>query len=333
MSEQSPGIMRAIGIEAPGGPDALVPVERPIPEPGNGEVLIKVAAAGVNRPDVFQRLGVYPPPPGASDIPGLEVAGTVVEIGPGVEQPLPGDQVCALLQGGGYAEYALAPAALCLAVPRGQSLVEAAAIPETFFTVWSNVFDRAGLRSGESFLVHGGTSGIGTTAIQLARSRGATVYATAGSAEKCRYCEELGAARAVNYREEDFVKVLLQETRGKGVDVILDMVAGEYLPRDIAVSAPDGRIMIIAFLGGTRAEVDFRPVMVNRLTLSGSTLRARSVEFKAAIAASLLGEVWPLLESGTIRPVVDRSFSLEEAAAAHTLMESSRHIGKIMLTI
>lgn len=323
--------MRVIEIPVPGGPEALVPGDRPVPEPGPGEVLIRVSAAGVNRPDVFQRMGSYPPPPGASDIPGLEVAGVVVGSAGGVTWPAVGDSVCALLAGGGYAEYAVAPAVQCLPVPDGLSLAEAAALPETFFTVWSNVFDRGGLKAGESFLVHGGSSGIGTTAIQLARAFGATVYTTAGTAEKCRACERLGAKRAVNYRDEDFVEVLRGETDGQGVDVILDMVAGPYLSRDVELAAADGRIVIIAFLGGSHAELDFRPVMVKRLTITGSTLRARSSAFKGAIAQSLRRHVWPLLERGTVRPIVHARLPLEQAHRAHALMETSAHIGKIVL--
>jgi putative PIG3 family NAD(P)H quinone oxidoreductase len=330
MSDSLPASMTAIEIREHGGPEVLVPASRPVPQPAEGEVLIKVAVAGVNRPDVLQRQGGYAPPPGASDIPGLEIAGSIVALGAGVSEWTMGDQVTALVTGGGYAEYCAAPAAQCLPVPKGLSLAEAAALPETFFTVWSNVFDRGRLAEGEAFLVHGGSSGIGTTAIQLARAFGARAFATAGSAEKCKACEELGAERAVNYREEDFVEVVKTATGGKGVDVILDMVGGDYIARDIAALAPDGRLVIIAFLGGPKAEVNFMPVMLKRLTLTGSTLRARSVEFKAAIAHNLKEKVWPMLEAGKLRPVMAKSFPLAEAAAAHALMESSAHIGKIV---
>jgi putative PIG3 family NAD(P)H quinone oxidoreductase len=332
MSDAPPESMTAIEIREPGGPEVLVPATRPLPQPGPGEALIRVAAAGVNRPDVLQRQGGYPPPPGASDIPGLEIAGRVVALGPDTDELAPGDEVTALVTGGGYAEYCVAPAAQCLPLPKGLDAVAAAALPETFFTVWSNVFDRAGLRAGESFLVHGGSSGIGTTAIQLARAFGATVFATAGSDEKCRACTELGATRAINYRTEDFVKVVKEATDG-GVDVILDMVGGDYVQRDIKALAPDGRLVFIAFLGGSKAQVDFLPLMLKRLTVTGSTLRARSVDFKAAIAENLQAKVWPLIEAGRVKPIVHKTFPLAEAAAAHELMESSAHIGKIVLTI
>jgi putative PIG3 family NAD(P)H quinone oxidoreductase len=331
MSAAIPADMTAIEIRQPGGPEVLAPTTRPVPEPGAGEVLVEVAAAGVNRPDVLQRQGNYPPPPGASDIPGLEIAGTVVALGSGVTAPAIGDQVTALVTGGGYAEYCTAPAPQCLPVPAGLGLAEAAAMPETFFTVWTNVFDRARLAAGESFLVHGGSSGIGTTAIQLARAFGARVFATAGSAEKCKACEALGAERAIHYREEDFVEIVKAATGG-GVDVVLDMVGGGYIQRNIKALAPDGRLCYIAFLGGSKAEVDFLPMMLKRITISGSTLRARSVEFKGAIARNLKDKVWPLVEAGEIRPVVHQTFALAEAAAAHRLMESSAHIGKIVLT-
>lgn len=337
MSKTLPATMTAIEIREPGGPEVLVAGTRPLPEAGPGEVLIKVAAAGVNRPDVLQRLGGYPPPPGASDIPGLEIAGRIVALGtPGdAEQPAwaLGDQVTALVTGGGYAEYCAAPAAQCLAVPKGLDPSEAAAIPETFFTVWSNVFDRGGLKPGESFLVHGGSSGIGTTAIQLARAMGARVFTTAGSADKCRACETLGAERAINYRDEDFVAVVKQATGGKGLDVILDMVGGGYVQRNIDALAPDGRLVYIAFLGGPKVQVNLLPVMLKRLTITGSTLRARSVAFKAAIAGQLKQRVWPLIEAGQVKPVMAERFALADAAAAHRLMESSSHIGKIVLTI
>jgi NADPH2:quinone reductase len=327
-----PSEMTAIEITEPGGPEVLRPAKRPLPEAAAGEVLIRVEAAGVNRPDVLQRLGGYPPPPGASDIPGLEVAGEVVARGEGVESPGLGERVTALVTGGGYAEYCAAPAAQCLPFPKGFDATAAAALPETYFTVWSNVFDRAGLQPGERFLVHGGSSGIGTTAIQLASAFGAEVYTTAGSPEKLEACRALGAKRAVNYREEDFVAVLKEESGGKGVDVILDMVGGDYIARDIKLLAPDGRLVFIAFLGGSKAEVDFLPVMLKRLKITGSTLRARDVAFKAAIAAQLREKVWPLLEEGRVKPLIHSSFPLTGAAEAHRLMESSEHIGKIMLT-
>ena len=333
MTELLPDTMTAIEIREPGAPEALVPGDRPRPAPGPGELLVKVTAAGVNRPDVLQRQGGYPPPPGASDIPGLEIAGRVVALGAGVDEWSIGDQVTALVAGGGYAEYCTAPAAQCLPVPRGLTLEEAAALPETFFTVWSNVFDRGGLGAGESFLVHGGSSGIGTTAIQMARTFGARVFATAGSAEKCAACEGLGAERAINYREADFVEAVKAATKGAGVDLILDMVGGEYVQRNISALAPDGRLVNIAFLGGSKVEVNLLPVMLKRLTLTGSTLRARSVEFKGAIAARLREKVWPHLEKGEIKPVMAARFPLAEAAAAHRLMESSAHIGKIVLTV
>jgi putative PIG3 family NAD(P)H quinone oxidoreductase len=328
-----PSEMTCIEITRPGGPEALVPAKRALPQPGEGEVLIKVAAAGVNRPDVLQRLGGYPPPPGASDIPGLEIAGEVAALGSGVTSLKPGDAVTALVTGGGYAQYCCAPAAQCLPYPAGFSALEAAALPETYFTVWSNVFDRAELKPGERFLVHGGSSGIGTTAIQLAAAFGAEVYATAGSPEKLKACEELGAKRAVNYREEDFVEVIKEASGGKGVDVILDMVGGSYIPRDIKLLAPDGRLVFIAFLGGSKAEVDFLPVMLKRLKITGSTLRARDVAFKAAIAEKLRAKVWPLLEEKKVKPLIHEVFPLEEASKAHALMESSSHIGKIMLKV
>jgi NADPH2:quinone reductase len=330
---QLPDHMLVCEIRAPGAPEVLVPGERPLPVPGHGEVLVKVAAAGINRPDVFQRKGLYPPPPGASDILGLEVSGEVVALGDAVSGLKLGDKVCGLLAGGGYAEYAVIPELQCLPVPGELSMLEAAALPETYFTVWSNVFDRGGLKAGETILIHGGSSGIGTTAIQLAAAMGATVYATAGTDEKCRACEALGATLAVNYKEQDFVEVFQEATDGRGVDLILDMVAGSYLERDVTLAAVDGRIVIIAFLGGTRADMDWRPVMVKRLTITGSTLRPRSVEEKGEIAASLREQVWPLLESGRIRPVISKVFPLEQAAKAHALMESSKHIGKIMLEV
>ena len=332
MSQSLPETMTVIEIREPGGPEVLGPASRPLPSPAQGEVLIQVAAAGVNRPDVLQRLGGYPPPPGASDIPGLEVAGRVVGLGDGVSGLALGDAVTALVTGGGYAQYCAAPAVQCLPIPKSYDMGQAAALPETFFTVWVNVFERSALKPGESFLVHGGTSGIGTTAIQLATALGSRVFATAGSADKVKACADLGAERAINYREEDFVAVVKEATDGKGVDVILDMVGGDYIPRNLKAMAPDGRLSFIAFLGGAKAEVDFTTVLLKRLTLTGSTLRARSVDFKAGIADALREKVWPLLESGRIAPVMAASFPLEEAAQAHALMESSSHIGKIVLT-
>ncbi len=325
--------MHAIEIRQPGGPDVLTPAERPTPVPGPGEALIKVAAAGVNRPDIVQRQGKYPPPPGASDIPGLEIAGTIAQISDDVREWRVGDRVCALVSGGGYAEYCAVPTPQCLPVPRGMSDVDAAAIPETFFTVWTNVFERGRLAAGESFLVQGGSGGIGTTAIQLAHARGARVFATAGSAEKCRACERLGAERAINYREEDFVAITREATRGRGVDVILDMVGGDYFPRHIESLAMDGRLVQIATLGGPKAQIFLPAVMQRRLTITGSTLRARSVAEKGAIAAAVLKEVWPLVEAGRVRPIVFRTFPMDQAADAHRLMESSTHIGKIVLTM
>ncbi|HVI52653.1 MAG TPA: NAD(P)H-quinone oxidoreductase [Candidatus Sulfotelmatobacter sp.] len=328
-----PATMKCIEISSFGGPEVLTAASRPLPAPKAGEVLIKVAAAGVNRPDVIQRQGMYPPPPGASDIPGLEVAGTVAALGDGVVSLQVGQPVCALLTGGGYAEYATAAESVCLPVPASYDMVRAAAIPETFFTVWYNVFMRAHLGAGESFLVHGGTSGIGTTAIQLAKHFGAKVFATAGSPEKCASCRELGADRAIDYRSEDFVEVIAAETGKAGVDVILDMVGGDYLPRNIKSLATDGRHVSIAFLKGPKAEVSFLPVMLKRLTLTGSTLRPQGVPAKAAIAAELLEKVWPLLNQGKVGPVVHATFALEDAAEAHRLMEASTHVGKIVLTI
>ena len=325
--------MKYIAIKKPGGPEVLEIAEGPRPKLSEGQVLIKVEAAGVNRPDLMQRAGRYPPPPGASVIPGLEVAGEVIEIKGNVAAPQVGDRVCALVTGGGYGEYTAADADLCLPLPRRLTSVEAAAIPETFFTVWSNVFDRGGLKAGESFLVHGGASGIGTTAIQLAREFHARVFATAGNEEKCRACEELGAEQAINYREKDFVSELLEATAGMGIDVILDMVAGDYINRNIKLAAEDGRIVFIATLGGFNSEVNFLPVMIKRLTLTGSTLRPRPVEFKKKIAENLLRHVWPLLEQGRIKPVIYKTYPLQDASAAHQLMESNQHIGKVVLTI
>ncbi len=331
MSRALPRTMTAVEIAAPGGPEALRPVTRPVPVPGPGEVLIRVMAAGVNRPDVLQRMGRYDPPPGASDLPGLEVAGTVAAVGEGAGAWRVGDAVCALLAGGGYAEYAVAPAPQVLAIPRGFGWVEAAAVPETFFTVWTNVFERGALRAGETLLVHGGSSGIGTTAIQLGRAFGARVFATAGSPEKCAACERLGAERGIDHRTEDFVAVVRDLTRGRGVDVVLDMVGGDYVARNVEILAPDGRHVSIAFLQGAKVTVNLQPVMTKRLVLTGSTLRPRSVEQKGAIAEALRAKVWPLLDRGEIRPVVHATFPLVEAARAHALMESSAHIGKIVL--
>jgi len=326
-------MMRAIEITRPGGPDVLRLCERPVPEPKAGEVLIKVSAAGVNRPDVIQRMGHYPVPPGASDLPGLEIAGEIVGgdvAGSGFSN---GDMVCALVQGGGYAEFCAAPVQQCLPLPLGMGPVEAASLPETYFTVWSNVFDRARLAGDDTLLVQGGTSGIGVTAIQMATALGHRVFATAGSDEKCRACEALGAERGINYRAEDFVELAKQLTGGKGVDVILDMVAGSYVGREIECLADDGRIAIIALLGGAKGTVDYSQVLRRRLTITGSTLRPRSVAFKAAIAAKLVEHVWPLLASGRIKPVIYKQFALEEAAQAHALMESSTHVGKLVLTL
>ena len=332
MSVNIPQSMTVIEISEAGTPDVLKPATRPVPDVGAGDVLIKVAAAGVNRPDVLQRQGAYPPPPGASDIPGLEIAGTVVSIADDVTGLNVGDEVMALVTGGGYAEYCVAPAAQCLPIPKGLSMSEAAAIPETFFTVWNNVFDRSALQAGESFLVHGGSSGIGTTAIQLAKAFGARVFATAGSAEKCKACEDLGAERAINYREEDFVSVIKGVTGG-GVNVILDMVGGDYIARNIKALAPDGRLCYIAFLQGSEAQLNLMPMMLKRLTITGSTLRAMPVPFKAAIADNLRQKVWPMIEAGNVKPVMHSAFPLAEASEAHRLMETNAHIGKIILTI
>lgn len=323
--------MLAIEISTPGEPDVLVPAERPMPVAGANELLIHVAAAGVNRPDVMQRRGKYPPPPGASDIPGLEVAGTVAALGDGVRDFRVGDTVCALVSGGGYAEYCVAPAPQCLPVPAGLDVVAAAAIPETFFTVWTNVFERGRLNSGESILIHGGSSGIGTTAIQLAHAWGARVFATAGSLEKCRACETLGAERGINYRDEDFVAAVRDATNGRGVDVVLDMVGAEYFPRNLEALAIEGRLVEIATQRGAKVELNIQTVMQRRLTITGSTLRARSIDEKGRVAAGVRKHVWPLIESGKVRPHIFKTFPLREAAAAHRLMESSAHIGKIVL--
>ncbi len=325
--------MKAIEISQPGGPEVLRLCERPLPVLRPGEVLIKVHAAGINRPDVFQRKGIYPPPADASDLPGLEVAGEIVDgdlTGSGFAK---GDNVCALVAGGGYAEFCAAPLKQCLPLPANFSAIEAAALPETFFTVWSNVFDRAGLQGSETLLVQGGTSGIGVTAIQLAKALGHVVLATAGSDDKCRACEDLGAVRGINYKSEDFVQVVNEVTQGRGVDVVLDMVAGDYVNRELSCLADDGRIVVIALLGGARAQIDMSAVMRRRLTVTGSTLRPRSVDFKHAIAQQLRQKVWPLLESGKIKPVIYKTFPFEQAAQAHALMESSEHIGKIVLVV
>lgn len=327
-----PDSMTCVEIAEPGGPDVLRATKRPAPVPGPGEILIEVAAAGVNRPDMLQRQGRYDPPPGASDLPGLEVAGRVIAIGEGVAGWGSGDEVCALAAGGGYAEYCVVPAVQALPVPKGFSMTEAAAVPETYFTVWTNVFERGALKPGETLLVHGGSSGIGTTAIQLAKAFGATVFATAGNADKCRACEELGADRAIDYKSEDFVEVIRQQTGGRGVDVVLDMVGGDYIARDIEIMAVDGRHVSIAFLQGPKVSLNMMPVMTKRLTLTGSTLRARPVPEKGRIANALREKVWPLLEAGKVRPVIHRVFPLDQAAEAHRLMESSAHIGKIVLT-
>lgn len=326
--------MQAIEISRPGGPEVLQPVQRPDPVPGSGEVLIRVAASGVNRPDVLQRLGRYPVPPGASDLPGLEVAGTLVagdEAALAVHGLAMGQRVCALVAGGGYAELCVAPVAQCLPVPAGLDDVQAASLPETFFTVWSNVFDRGGLKTGETLLVHGGSSGIGVTAIQLAKAFGARVLVTAGSDEKCAACVALGADAAFNYRATDFVEAVRQATGGHGADVILDMVAGDYLARDLRCLADDGRVVVLALQGGRRAEIDAGEVLVRRLTITGSTLRPRDVAFKGAIARALREHVWPLLASGQVKPVVHAVLPAVQAAQAHALMESSQHIGKIVL--
>jgi len=327
-----PETMTAIEVPEPGGPEALVPATRPLPTPGLGEVLIKVAAAGVNRPDVMQRQGGYPPPPGAPDIPGLEIAGEIVGVGESAGEWQVGMSCCALVAGGGYAEYCLAPAALCLPIPDGLTAVEAAALPETFFTVWTNVFQRGRLQGGESILIHGGSSGIGTTAIQLAVQFGARVFTTAGTLKKCAACEELGAERAINYRDEDFAEIIAELTGGRGVDVILDMVGGAYFQRNLQALALEGRLVIIAFLGGPKADANFLPLMLKRLTVTGSTLRPRTVEQKAEIAAELRDKVWPMLATGRVRPIMDSTFPLAKAAEAHARMESSGHVGKIVLT-
>ena len=326
--------MRAVEISQPGGPEVLKIAERPLPELKPEEILIKVAAAGVNRPDVLQRMGMYAVPPGASDLPGLEVAGEVAALGSSVKTFKLGDKVCALVHGGGYAEYCVAPQATALPVPKGWSLVEAASLPETCFTVWGNVYDRAKLAPGESLLVQGGSSGIGVTAIQMAKATGNRVFATAGSDEKCAACVRLGAEKAINYRTQDFAEELKAATGGKGVNVILDMVGGDYVPKELKCLADDGRLVFIAFLRGPKTELDINELMRRRLTISGSTLRPRPVEFKGYLAKNLREKIWPLLiDAGKIRPEIYKTFALEKAADAHRLMESSQHIGKIVLTL
>ncbi|MCZ7855979.1 NAD(P)H-quinone oxidoreductase [Agrobacterium salinitolerans] len=329
-----PETMRFIDLPSHGGPEVMQSSKAPLPKPAKGEILVKVEAAGVNRPDVAQRQGIYPPPKGASPILGLEIAGEVVALGDGVTEFKPGDKVCALANGGGYAEFCAVPAGQALPFPKGYDAVKAAALPETFFTVWANLFQMAGLTEGETVLIHGGTSGIGTTAIQLAKAFGAEVYTTAGSAEKCEACVKLGAKRAINYREEDFAEVVKSETGGKGVDVVLDMIGAAYFEKNLSALAKDGCLSIIAFLGGATAEkVDLRPIMVKRLTVTGSTMRPRTADEKRAIRDELVGEVWPLIESGQLSPVINRVFTLDEVAEAHRLMESSSHIGKIVMKV
>jgi NADPH2:quinone reductase len=328
-----PETMTAIEISKPGGPDVLVPRTVSVPKPAAGQILVRNAAAGVNRPDVAQRTGAYPPPPGHSPLPGLEIAGEVAAVGSGVSRWKVGDKVCALVNGGGYAEYTIAEDAIALPIPAGLDMGRAAAVPETFFTVWNNVFERGGLKPGEWFLVHGGSSGIGTTAIQLAKAFGAHVIATAGSAEKCKVCTELGADRAVNYRTEDFVAVAREATGGRGVDVTLDMVAGDYTERNIIAAAEEGRIVQIAVLGGAEVKLNISRVMMKRLTLTGSTLRPRTREVKASFAHALEAKVWPLLASGKVKVVMDSTFPLAKAADAHRRLEAADHIGKIVLTV
>jgi NADPH:quinone reductase len=331
VSPDVPSSMIAIAISSPGGPEVLQPRPHPVPGVSAGDVLIRVAAAGVNRPDLLQRQGKYAPPPGAPDTPGLEVAGTLVAIGASVAGWTVGDHVCALVAGGGYAEYCVAPAVQCLPVPRGFSMVEAAAIPETFFTVWTNVFDRGRLQAGETILIHGGASGIGTTAVMLARAFGATVYATAGTPEKCAACERLGATRAINYRTEDFLEVVRAATTGAGVDLVLDMVGGDYVSRNLEVLAVEGRLVQIAFLRGGRVEVNLAPLMQKRLTFTGSTLRPRTPQEKGAIARALHQHVWPRFERRELRPVIHATFPLERASEAHAMLEAGEHVGKIVL--
>ena len=328
-----PDKMRAIEIAKPGGPEVLTPTARPLPAPKAEEILVKVAAAGVNRPDVLQRMGLYPVPADASDLPGLEIAGEVVACGAGAKLWKPGDKICALTHGGGYAEYCAVPEVQALPVPKGLSMAEAASLPETFFTVWSNAYDRGRLAPGETLLVQGGSSGIGVAAIQMSAALGNRVLATAGSDDKCAACVKLGAERAINYRTQDFLAEVKAATGGRGVDVILDMVGGDYVPKELKCLADEGRLVFIAFLRGPKTELDINELMRRRLTLTGSTLRPRPVAFKGAIAANLRSRVWPLIEAGRIRPVIYKTFALAEAGEAHRLMESSQHIGKLVLTV
>lgn len=333
MTTELPATMNAIVVNEPGEPDVMQLSTLDTPIPGINEVLLKVAAAGINRPDVMQRKGMYPPPPGAPETLGLEVAGTVVALGESVSGLNIGDEVCALVAGGGYAEYCIATPALCLRIPEGMDMASAAALPETYFTVWTNVFERGGLKAGETFLMHGGSSGIGTTAIQLAKQFGARVIVTAGSDDKCQACLELGADAAINYRNEDFVERIAELTDKKGVDVILDIVGGDYLPRNLKCMAVDGRLVQIALQHGPKTEINLLPVMLKRLTITGSTLRPRSIEEKAKIAQALLDQVWPLLDNGSVKPLIYARFSLAEAVEGHRMMEQSKHIGKIVLTM
>lgn len=333
MNGDLPATMTCIEVSEPGGPEVLKPTVRPLQTPQAGEVLIKVAAAGVNGPDIYQRKGAYPPPPGTTDIPGLEVAGTIAALGPGVSGWIEGDTCCALTSGGGYAEYCTAPALQCLPIPEGFSFVEAAALPETFFTVWTNIFERARLKPGETLLVHGGAGGIGTTAIQLATAFDARVFTTAAGSEHCHRLTELGATRAIDYLTEDFVAVIKGATDGRGVDVILDIVGGDYVARNITCLARDGRLVNIAFNAGSKVQIDLMPVMLKRLTLTGSTLRVQPVSRKGEIAAALRERVWPLLAGGRIRPLIFRELPLVDAAEAHRLMEGAKHIGKIVLVV
>ena len=333
MIDTLPATMRAVEITQPGGPDVLKPCERPLPQPRPHEILIRVEAAGVNRPDLLQRQGHYPVPPGASDLPGLEVAGTVVALGHAAKIWRIGDRVCALTHGGGYAEYCVTPEVQALPAPKGLSMPEAASLPETFFTVYSNVFDRGRLGPGETFLIQGGASGIGVTAVQMVAAMGNRVFATAGNDEKCAACVKLGAEIAINYRTQDFAEIVKKATGGKGVDVILDMVGGDYVPRELKCMADEGRLVMIAFLRGPKTELDLGELMRRRLTITGSTLRPRTVEFKGAVARSLRERVWPLVESGKIKPVIFRSFPLAQAADAHRLLEAGEHVGKIVLTV
>jgi putative PIG3 family NAD(P)H quinone oxidoreductase len=325
--------MLAVQIAAAGGPEQLKVTTLPLPQPHAGEVLVRVAAAGVNRPDVMQRQGRYPPPPGASDLPGLEISGEIVQLGAGVSGLALGEQITSLLPGGGYAAYAVAAAPLCMPIPAGLTMVEAAAIPETYMTVWTNLFERGAVKAGETVLIHGGTSGIGTTAIQLAAAWGARVFATAGSPQKARFCEKLGAERGIDYRAEDFVAVIREATKSYGIDVTLDIVAGSYVQRNLDIAAIDGRVVTISLLGGARAEINMNTVLPKRLTLTGSTLRSRTVAQKAAVADAMRRNVWPLLAAGRVKPVIHQTFPLAQAADAHRLMESSGHMGKIVLTV